>query len=88
MLYTPSATYELELFAGLFTDDAYASVSKRSFSGNSAFLSFVKTCINESDFQSDVAIDSSDKIVTLVTCNDDYEDGTRYMVLGRLNKVS
>lgn len=84
MLFTPSAAYRMELFAGYVTD-GYATndVYKKSFDTEAAFLSFIEHARASSDFVSEVEVTAQDRIVTLSTCTYEYDEA-RYVVIGKL----
>ncbi len=81
-IYTENKTYLLELFAGVVTSGNYEFV-RFNFSADEEFMEYVKKLRTESTFDSNIEINPSDKIVTLITCS--YEDeNSRYALIGRL----
>ena len=84
LLFTPSAAYRLELFAGYVTD-GYATndVYKKSFDTEAEFLSFIEHARTASNFVSEAEVTAEDRIVTLSTCTYEYDEA-RYVVIGKL----
>lgn len=85
-LYTPAANYQVEVFAAFATGDDYDGVARVSFSGSADFTGYVNECVRKSGISTGVSVGAGDKIITLVTCSDNY-DNTRYLVMGRLTKL-
>ena len=85
-LYTPAANYQVEVFAAFATGDDYDGVARVSFSGGADFTGYVNECVRKSGISTGVSVGAGDKIITLVTCSDNY-DNTRYLVMGRLTKL-
>jgi sortase B len=79
-LYTPGGNYAIELFSAYVRD---ASPLPHDFKSPEDFLAYVDQIKALSDFKSDVTIGANDRIVTLVTCNYNYDDA-RYVVHGKL----
>lgn len=79
-LYTPGGDYAIELFSAYVRD---ASLLPHDFDSPEDFLAYVDQIKALSDFKSDVTIGADDRIVTLVTCNYNYDDA-RYVVHGKL----
>ncbi len=79
-LYTPGGDYAIELFSAYVRN---ASLLPHDFESPEAFLAYVDKIKALSDFRSDVKIGADDRIVTLVTCNYNYDDA-RYVVHGKL----
>jgi len=79
-LYTPGGNYAIELFSAYVRD---ASLLPHDFDSPRAFLAYADQIKALSDFRSDVMIGENDRIVTLVTCNYNYDDA-RYVVHGKL----
>ena len=79
-LYTPGGNYAIELFSAYVRD---ASLLPHDFESPEAFLAYVEKIKALSDFKSDVSVGADDRIVTLVTCNYNYDDA-RYVVHGKL----
>lgn len=86
-LFTNSAVYQVELFAGYVTK-GYATndVYKKGFDTEALFLSFLDTARANSDFVSGVEVTAKDRIVTLSTCTYEYDEA-RYVVLGKLVRI-
>jgi sortase B len=79
-LYTPSGNYAIELFSAYVRD---ASLLPHDFDSPEDFLAYAEKVKSLSDFRSDVTVGAGDRIVTLVTCNYNYDDA-RYVVHGKL----
>lgn len=79
-LYTPGGNYAIELFSAYVRD---ASLLPHDFGSPEDFLAYVDQIKALSDFRSVVSIGADDRIVTLVTCNYNYDDA-RYVVHGKL----
>ncbi len=76
---TPTKNYRLDVFAGFVTggdSDVYAI----AFSSPGEFQSFIDTMRSRSNFDTDVQVTTSDRIVTLSTCSYEFDDA-RYVVL-------
>ena len=79
-LYTPTGDYAIELFSAYVRD---ASPLPHNFESPEDFLAYAEKIKALSDFKSDVMVGADDRIVTLVTCNYNYDDA-RYVVHGKL----
>ncbi len=81
-LYTPKGDYAIELFAGTVEDGDYKFV-KFDCESDDAFMEYMNAFRFRSTFTSDVAVEPTDRIVTICTCS--YERSNAwYAVMGRL----
>ena len=55
--------------------------------GRAAFLSFVREAMERSDFQANVSVEPTDRIVTLSTCAYVF-DNARYVIHARLSPLA
>lgn len=85
---TPDGDYTAEPIAAFFTDSAYSNVVKRTFATNAAFLQYVDKCIRASSIQTETAVSATDKLVTFVTCDDDYSANRRFLVVCKLSPAN
>lgn len=81
---TPDGDFTAEPIAAFFTDAAYSNVVKRTFANNTAFMNYVDKCIRASSIQSNATVAATDKLVTFVTCDDDYSANRRFLVVCKL----
>ena len=86
LLLTPDRNYLIELFAG-YTVDVTADSWRVSFADSHDFEGWISEAKRQSDFTSDVAINPSDRVVTLSTCSYAF-DNARYVVVGRLVPIA
>ncbi|MEZ4357514.1 MAG: class B sortase [Eubacteriales bacterium] len=84
-LITPDTKYRIDLFSGYVS-----SVDEDSFTINFiddyAFETFVKERKEKSDFESDVQVTASDRIITLATCTYEFSNA-RYVLYGKLTPI-
>ena len=85
LIMTPSQNYKLHLFSGYVTDTA-SSAWKLDFSSGE-FDQWLQEISSKSNFIPLAMPDSSDRIVTLATCDYDFE-GARYILHGFLEGES
>lgn len=84
-LYTPAGDYLVELFSGTVEDGSYEFV-RFEFASGEEFLAYVDSFRARSTFRSGVAVEPTDRIVSLCTCS--YErDNARYMLMGKLTPI-
>lgn len=81
-LNTPDGNYRLELFAG-FVTLTYSLAYTYDFDSTEAYLDWLVTMKELSNFQSDVEVGADDHIVTFSTCSYEYDDA-RYVLMGKL----
>lgn len=81
-LSTPNMNYRVELFTSYLTDADSDTYTFR-FDSTEAYAAWLQRMRSQSDFQSDVSLSTSDRIVTLSTCSYEYYDA-RYVVQGKL----
>ena len=84
-LFTPLGTYEVELFAGV-VKGARKTVPYPNFESNEAFLGTVDALRAASTFEKDIALQSTDRLLWMITCDYDFKNA-RYFLVGRLNKI-
>lgn len=80
-LYTPTASYEVEIFAG-YVADLQDKAWDTDFD-DTDFEKWIDERIQRSAFQSNVKPSAEDKIVTLSTCSYEF-DNARFVVFGRI----
>ena len=85
-LLTPDGDYRLEVLAG-YTSEAAGSAYQQWFEDDAAFLSFVREAMERSDFQANVSVEPTARIVTLSTCAYVF-DNARYVVHARLSPLA
>ena len=85
-LYTPTADYKIELFAG-YVANANEPFIQFVFQDDADFLNYIDWLKLISTFESQVTIGPEDRIVTLSTCTYDF-DNARYVVFGKLVPVN
>lgn len=78
--------YLLEPFAGSI-NDAKVQFLETSFSTEEEFIAYVQHWFDVSTFVSDVVVEPSDRIVTMLTCSDDFADA-RYALFCKMTDVS
>lgn len=79
---TPSMNYRVEIFSAYLTDADSDTYTFR-FDSKEAYADWLQRMVQQSDFQADVKLSTSDRVVTLSTCSYEYYDA-RYVVLGKL----
>jgi sortase B len=84
-IYSPDGNFVIELFAGIVVDGSYESV-RYNFLNDEDFMSYINSLVKQSTFRSSILMSPQDRIVTLVTCSDDYFNA-RYALYGKLTKV-
>lgn len=72
-LETKDASYSVKPFAGLLLKSTDPFI-QLDFDSNEAFMDYVREIRTESIFESPVTIKPSDKLLTMVTCTDDFYD--------------
>ncbi len=85
-LYTPKGAYVIELFAGIVADGSDEFI-RFGFHDSADFLAYIDALKADSTFQSDVTVGVQDRIVTLSTCSDDFNNA-RYALFGKLTAVA
>ena len=81
-LSTPDMNYRVEIFAGYLTD-ADSDTYTFYFDSEAGYADYLLRMRAQSDFQTDVELSSSDRIITLSTCSYEFYDA-RYVVQGKL----
>ncbi len=85
-LLTPNKDYKLELIGGYFVNvdetDVYSIPAAEE-----EMDALIEKAKQNSTFESKAAINGGDRIVTLSTCTDNFDD-TRYVVIGVLQELS
>jgi sortase B len=84
-LYTPEASYDVRLFAGVTVSGASGDL-RLSFSGDDDFLDYVRELEERSTFSSLETVSSSDRILAFVTCTYSFQNA-RYILFGKLVKT-
>ena len=79
---TPAADYKVEIFS-CFTCDYDADTYTLSFASEAEYSAFLNKMVSQSNVKTNVAVDSTERIVTLSTCTYEY-DNARYVVMGKL----
>ena len=82
---TPDANYRVDIFAG-FTTSATSDTYTFNFSNEDEFMTYIADAVNNSDFETDVEVLPTDRIVTLSTCTYWY-DNARYVIQGKLTEI-
>ena len=72
-LETKDKNYSIKPFAGLLLKGTDPFI-QFNFESNDAFMDYVREIRTESIFESPVTIKPSDKLLTMVTCTDDFYD--------------
>lgn len=81
---TPNGDYKIELYAGVVVPrDSLIYQSNPNEAELQKFLNYAK---ENSTFQSSVAIEEGDLLITLSTCSYEYTNA-RYIIIGRLMKL-
>ncbi len=83
--YTPEASYEIKLFAGVLTDGANEGLSFNM--DETKTESWIKELQLRSDFKASFEPDPKAEFMALCTCTYEYTDA-RYVVYGELNKIA
>lgn len=83
---TPSCDYKVDIFS-CFTCDYDADTYTLSFASEEEYSAFLSKMASKSNVKTDVAVDSTERIVTLSTCTYEY-DNARYVVLGKLVPIA
>jgi len=83
-LYTPEADYEIVIFA-VYLIDSQTDHPPLSFSDDDDFMGYIAQLKQISFINSDVVINSDDKIVSLCTCAYDFDEA-RLIVVGVLTE--
>ena len=81
-LSTKDMNYRVEIFSAYLTDaesDSYTFL----FESDEAYVAYLRKICAQSDFQSNVSLSYTDRIITLSTCSYEYNDA-RYVVHGKL----
>lgn len=72
-LETENKKYKIKPFAGILVK-GNESFIQLSFESNDSFMDYVRKIRKQSIFESPVTVKPSDKLVTMVTCTDDFYD--------------
>ncbi|MBQ6488705.1 MAG: class B sortase [Solobacterium sp.] len=87
LLITKAGTvYLLEPFAGSI-NDAKDQFLETAFASEDEYLAYLQHWFNRSTFVSDVVVYPADRIVTMLTCSDDFADA-RYALFCKMTDVS
>lgn len=86
LIMTPDGNYKLELFAG-YVASLNEQCWRTDFDSDEEFLKWVDKAVSRSKFKSDVIPTAEDRVVTLSTCDYDFEDA-RFVLLGVLRDPS
>ena len=86
-IFTPDATYRVEVFAGYLVEANDIGSLHQSFENIEEKRDFVAKSILRSTFESNVHIDDDDRIVSLFTCAYDFSNA-RYVVHGKLVQLT
>jgi sortase B len=86
-IFTPDATYRVEVFAGYLVEANDIGSLHQSFESIEEKRDFVAKSILRSTFESNVHIDDDDRIVSLFTCAYDFSNA-RYVVHGKLVQLT
>ena len=81
-LITPEGNYVIQFFAG-YTTDVEAPSWRLEFADEAEFTAWIETSRLRSDFESEVEVSASDRLVTLSTCSWAF-DNARYVLIGKL----
>ena len=81
-LSTPDMNYRVEVFSAYLTDADSDTYTFR-FSSTQEYAAWLQRMRSQSDFQTDVMLSTSDRVITLSTCSYEYTDA-RYVVQGKL----
>lgn len=84
-LFTPQGNYAIRVFAGYVAspeDDAW----QRTFASPQDFLRWCSRAAQRSAFHSDILPEEGQRVVTLSTCNDEFENA-RFVLVGILEPV-
>jgi sortase B len=81
-IFTPEGNYEAILFAG-YTFDQTVEMPPTRFKNAEEFDKYIQDARRRSIFQSDVEVSATDRLVTLATCDYNFEDG-RLVIVGKL----
>ena len=84
-LYTPVGDFTIELFAGIVADGNYEFV-RFDFQDDGDFLEYISRLKEESTFESKTIVKPEDRIITLCTCSDEFNNA-RYALFGKLVPV-
>lgn len=85
LLYTPEQDYRIDLFAGYVMDLSEEDFVRR-FSSDDAATAYLDKIRRRSTFDCNVHVSTGDRIVTLITCSYEYNNG-RYALVGKLVPV-
>ena len=83
--YTPEASYEIKLFAGVLTDGANEYLNFKMDDDETE--SWIRVLQSRSDFKTSFEPNPRSKFMALCTCTYEYTDA-RYVVYGELNKIA
>lgn len=84
-LYTPEASFEIEVFCG-YVADVKDSAWNIDFADDADFESWLDEQLQKSLFKSKVKPTANDNIVTLSTCSYEF-DNAKFVVFGVINKT-
>lgn len=77
-LYTPTAIYELQILASVYTD--VQEMITFQYSSEEAFLAGVQSFLDRAQYPTGVTAEYGDKLICLYTCAYQVEDGRRFMI--------
>jgi sortase B len=84
-LLTPEGNFEVQVFSG-FVADTFQDAWRIFFVSGDDFLNWIQSLRQRSRFFSDVPIAENDRIITLSTCDYEFNDA-RYVLYGKLVPV-
>lgn len=84
-LLTEKKKYKIEFFAG-YVSDIHTDAWRIDFASDEERLEWARGLVGKSDFESDVALQLGDRIITLSTCSYEFADA-RYVVSGILREM-
>jgi len=81
-IHTPETDFQLVIFAGYIVDSGVESPTIR-FRDDESFEEYIASIRRRSEFRSDVEVTAQDRIVSLCTCQYDF-DNARLVIVGKL----
>jgi len=85
-LYTPEQVYRVDIAAGIVVSETDTTYLVVDFNSDAEFRSLIQTIEESSVIETEIELSTSDRLVTLYTCTNDWQ-GQRFVVIGKITPL-
>ena len=85
-LYTPEQVYLVDIAAGIVVSETDTTYLVVDFNSDAEFRSLIQTIEESSVIETEIELSTSDRLVTLYTCTNDWQ-GQRFVVIGKITPL-